>query len=439
MKLSETYLQRFSALHPVLIDLSLGRVEALLARLGHPERKLGAVIHVAGTNGKGSTIAFLRAMLEAAGKRVHVFTSPHLVSFHERIRLGAPGGGRLVSEEALVAAFEHVEQVNAGAPITFFEITTAAALHLFAENPADVTLVEVGLGGAFDATNVFAHPAAAVITPVSMDHKEHLGDTVEAIAATKAGIFKRGAPAIIAMQDAAPSAVLQRAAERIGARPQVGGQDFSVHEEHGRLVYQDQDGLLDLPLPRLAGRHQHINAATAIATLRSVFGPQFPAGAIEKGLQTVDWPARLQRLNGRLSGLAPHNAEIWLDGGHNEDGARALAAALGDLEERAPRPLVLICGMMARKDAAAILEPFRGLAQEFYAVDIPGNEKTARKAEDLAGIARGLGLNCAVAGDVGETLRFLASRDWPRAPRIVITGSLYLAGEVLKADDSLPK
>lgn len=440
MKLSESYLQRFAALHPVLIDLSLGRVEALLAKLGHPERRMGAVIHVGGTNGKGSTIAFLRAMLEAAGKQVHVFTSPHLVSFHERIRLAAPGGGRLVSEDQLVAAFEHVERVNAGAPITFFEITTAAAFHLFAEHPRDVTLVEVGLGGAFDATNVFAHPAAAVIAPVSMDHKEHLGDTVEKIAATKAGIFKRGAAAIIAMQDEAPTAVLTRAAERTGARPVlVGGQDFSVHEEHGRLVYQDQDGLLDLPQPRLAGRHQHVNAATAIATVRAVFGATFPTAAIERGLATVDWPARLQRLTGRLTALAPRDAEIWLDGGHNEDGARALAAALGDLEERNPRPLVLISGMMARKDAAAILEPFRGLAQEFYAVDIPGNEKTARKAEDLAATARGLGLACAVAGDVGETLRFLASRDWLRSPRIVITGSLYLAGEVLKADDSLPK
>ncbi|HRK24065.1 MAG TPA: folylpolyglutamate synthase/dihydrofolate synthase family protein [Beijerinckiaceae bacterium] len=439
MKLSEVYLQRFQALHPVLIDLSLGRIERLLARLGHPERRMGPVIHVGGTNGKGSTIAFLRAMLEAAGKRVHVFTSPHLVAFNERIRLAAPGGGQLATEEQLVAAFEHVEAVNGADPITFFEITTAAAFHLFATHPADITLVEVGLGGAFDATNVFEQPAAAVITPVSLDHKEHLGDTVEKIATTKSGIFKRGAPAIIAPQDETPSRVLQRAAERIGARPMVGGEDFALHEEHGRLVYQDAEGLIDLPLPRLPGRHQHINAATAIATLRTVFGAGFPVAAIEKGLQQVEWPARLQHLTGQLAALTPSGAELWLDGGHNADGARALAAAMADLEERNPRPLVVVLGLMARKDADAILEPFRGLAQEFYAVDIPGNEKTARKADDLAILARDLGLPCAVAGDVAQTLRFLSQRSWPRPPRILIAGSLYLAGEVLKADGSLPK
>lgn len=438
MKLSETYLARFQALHPVLIDLSLGRVERLLAKLGHPERRLNRVIHVGGTNGKGSTIAFMRAMLEADGKLVHVFTSPHLVAFNERIRIGAPGGGRLASEEQLVAAFEHVERVNAGDPITFFEITTAAAMHLFAEHPADATLIEVGLGGAFDATNVFRQPAAAVIAPVSMDHREHLGDTVEKIARTKAGIFKRGAPAIIAMQEAEPSRVLEDCALSAGARPMIGGQDFSIHEEHGRLVYQDEHGLIDLPLPRLPGRHQHVNAGTAIAALRSVFGPGFAVSAIEKGLTSVDWPARLQRLTGALTQNAPANAEIWLDGGHNEDGARALAAAIGEIEERSPRPLVMILGLMARKDARAILEPFRGLAQEFYTVDIP-DSKLARPATDLAEEARRLGLPAATAGTVGQTLAFLAARDWPRPPRILIAGSLYLAGEVLKADGSLPR
>lgn len=438
MKLSETYLQRFQALHPVLIDLSLGRVQRLLEKLGHPERRMGPVIHVGGTNGKGSTIAFLRAMLEANGLIVHAFTSPHLVAFNERIRIGAPGGGQLASEAQLVAAFEHVEAVNAGEPITFFEITTAAAFHLFAENRADVTLIEVGLGGAFDATNVFTRPAAAVIAPVSMDHREHLGDTVEKIAATKAGIFKRGAPAVIAMQADAPSRVLEQAAQRAGARAIIGGQDFSVHEEHGRLIYQDGDGLLDLACPRLPGRHQHVNAGTAIATLRAVYGPGFPVAAIEKGLQSVDWPARMQRLTGALVQLIPRGAELWLDGGHNEDGARALAATLGEIEERSAKPLVLILGLMARKDATGILEAFRGLAQEIYAVDIPGNA-LARPAGDLAEAARTLGLNAATAGDVPATLRLLAARDWVKPPRIVIAGSLYLAGEVLKADGSLPK
>ena len=438
MKPSEAYLARFAALHPVLIDLSLGRIEALLAKLGHPERRMNNVIHVGGTNGKGSTIAFLRAMLEADGKRVHAFTSPHLVSFHERIRLAHPGGGQLVSEQQLVAAFEHVEAVNDGAPITFFEITTAAAFHLFAENPHDVVLVEVGLGGRYDATNVFARPAATVIAPVSMDHREHLGETVEAIAATKAGIMKRGAPAIIAAQDIAPSMVLQRHAETAGARAIIGGQDFSVHEEHGRLVYQDEHGLIDLPLPRLRGRHQHTNAGTAIATLRAVFGAGFPVSAIEKGLGSVEWPARLQRLGGALQAYAPHDAEIWLDGGHNEDGARALAEAIGEIEERQPRPLVLIIGLMARKDARAILEPFRGLAQEFYAVDIL-ETTNARPAVELAAIARSLELDAACAGTVAETLQFLSARSWLVPPRILIAGSLFLAGEVLKADGSLPR
>lgn len=437
MKPSEAYLARFAALHPVLIDLSLGRIKDLLAKLGHPERKLPRVIHVGGTNGKGSTIAFLRAILEAAGKKVHAFTSPHLVSFHERIRLAAPGGGKLVNEAQLVAAFEHVERVNADAPITFFEITTAAAFHLFAEHPADVVLIEVGLGGAFDATNVFDRPAATITTPVSMDHKEHLGDTVEKIAATKAGIMRRGVPAIIAPQDLTPSMVLQAHAEKTGAQALVGGQDFSIHEEQGRLVYQDEHGLIDLPLPRLRGRHQHVNAGTAIAAIRAVFGPAFPTAAIEKGLTSVDWPARLQRLTGALTDLAPAGADLWLDGGHNEDGARVLAEAVGEIEERQPRPLVLILGMMARKDARAILEPFRGLAQEIYTVDI-ADTPTARPADDLAATARGMGLNAAFAGTVPETLRFLAARTWASPPRILIAGSLFLAGEVLKADGSLP-
>ncbi|HRJ70507.1 MAG TPA: folylpolyglutamate synthase/dihydrofolate synthase family protein [Beijerinckiaceae bacterium] len=439
MRLSEQYLQRFAALHPILIDLSLGRIQRLLEKLGHPERRMRHVIHVAGTNGKGSTIAFMRAMLEADGRRVHVFTSPHLVRFHERIRIGRVGGGRLVEEELLVAAFEHVERINAGDPITFFEITTAAAFHLFAEHPHDACLIEVGLGGRFDATNVFAKPAATVIAPVSMDHREHLGDTIGQIAGEKAGILRRGAPAVMAPQSEAAGRTLQQAAERVGASPIViGGQDFSVHEEHGRLVYQDEQGLLDLPLPRLRGRHQHVNAATAIATLRTVYGAGFPAASLEKGLSSADWPARLQRLSGALAEMAPAGAELWLDGGHNEDGARALAESLAEMEERHPRPLILITGLMARKDANAILEPFRGLAQELYCVDIPG-EKLARPGSDLAAIGRSLGMACAVAGTVPETLRFLAVRAWQTSPRILIAGSLYLAGEVLAADGSEPK
>lgn len=438
MKLSETYLHRFQKLHPILIDLSLGRVKALLGKLDHPERRMKNVFHVAGTNGKGSTIAFLRAMLEAAGMRVHVFTSPHLVAFNERIRLGADGGGTLVSEEQLVSAFEHVEAVNAGEPITFFEITTAAAFHLFASHPHDACLIEVGLGGEFDATNVFERPAATIITPVSLDHKEHLGDTIERIATTKSGIFRRDVPAIIAPQEDDASFILQRRAEAARARAIVGGQDFSIHEEHGRLVFQDGHGLLDLPGPRLKGRHQHINAATAIAAIRAVFGSSVDVGAIDKGMSSVEWPARLQRLTGQLTALAPVGAEIWLDGGHNEDGARVAALAMAEMEERHSAPLVLITGMMLRKDTRAILEPFRGLAQEFYAVDI-SESTVARKAGDLAEAARAMGLPAAFAGSVSETLRFLSARLWPRPPRILILGSLYLAGEVLTLDGNLPR
>ena len=276
-------MERFLSLHPKKIDLSLDRIERLLAALGHPERKLPPVIHVAGTNGKGSTVAFMRAILEAAGRRVHVYTSPHLVRFNERIRLAAPGGGRLVDDHELAEAFEHCERVNAGQPISVFEITTAAAFLLFAAHPADVLLLEVGLGGRFDATNVVPKPAATVITPVSWDHPEFLGSSVEAIAFEKAGILKRGVPAIFADQDPAALAVLLRQAARVGAQTFVGGQDFTCHEEQGRLVYQDERGLLDLPLPRLKGRHQHTNAGTAIAALRA-FQPDLPVSAYEAGL-----------------------------------------------------------------------------------------------------------------------------------------------------------
>lgn len=245
-------------------------------------------------------------------------------------------------------------------------------------------------------------------------------------------------PAIIAPQEETATIALRQNADAARARALVGGQDFAVHEEHGRLVYQDEHGLIDLPPPRLRGRHQHVNAASAIAAIRAVFGPQFPVGAIEKGLQGVEWPARLQRLTGKLLAHVPKDAELWLDGGHNEDGARALAAALAEMEEKSAKPLVVLVGLMARKDADAILEPFRGLAQEFYALDIP-ESTVARKAGDLAEIGRTLGLPFAVAGSVVESLRFIAARGWPRPPRILIMGSLYLAGEVLKLDGSLPK
>lgn len=436
MQSSDAYLARFQTLHPKLIDLSLGRMERLLAKLGHPERRLPPVIHVAGTNGKGSTIAFMRAMLEASGASVHVFTSPHLVRFHERIRIGKPGSGELVSDAELIAACARVEAVNAGEPITFFEITTAIAFDLFCRHPADFVLLEVGLGGRCDSTNVIAHPVATVIAPISIDHQEFLGTTIEKIAFEKAGILKRGAPAIVAEQDGAAVEVCMDVARTLGVTPQVGGQDFQAFEQNGRLVFQAEDLLLDLPLPRLLGRHQILNAATAIAALLVVAPERMEQAAIEAGLLGVEWPARFQKLAGRLSRLAPEGSELWLDGGHNADGARALAETVSALEERNPRPLVLIAGTMARKDAEAILDPFVGLAQEFLAVSVPHDG--ARPAEELAAIARRLGLPAALAGSVEESLKFIRARDWPVPPRIVITGSLYLAGDVLEADGSIP-
>jgi len=430
---------RFLALHPKKIDLSLDRMWHVLHRLGDPHEHLPPTIHVAGTNGKGSTVAFMRAMLEAAGKSVHVYTSPHLVRFHERIRLGRPGGGKLVDEEALVDAFARAEAANEQQPITVFEMTTAAALLLFAERPADVLLLEVGLGGRYDATNVVSRPAASVITSVSLDHTEYLGETVGKIALEKAGILKRGAPAVLAEQSDEARGAIEAEAARLGVELVIGGQDYGVHEEAGHLVYQDEGGLLQLPLPRLTGRHQHTNAATAVATLRRVFGPDFPTAALERGLQRADWPARLQWLSrGPLVDLAPAGSEVWLDGGHNQDGGRVLAAAMAEFEERSPRPLVMIAGMLATKDAIAFLSPFRDLVREVTAVTIVGQE-AARTAEDVAGMATIAGLKASASPSVEQALVSLARREWPVPPRILITGSLYLAGDVLRLNGNEPE
>jgi dihydrofolate synthase / folylpolyglutamate synthase len=430
----DAILTRFAPLHPKKIDLSLGRIERLLEELGAPHKRLPPVVHVAGTNGKGSTIAFMRAALEAAGKRVHVYTSPHLVRFNERIRLA----GRLVDDERLAEAFDRCENVNDGKPITVFEITTAAAFLLFSETPADYLLLEVGLGGRYDATNVIEKPAATVITSISIDHQEFLGDTIDKIAYEKAGILKRGAPAIVAEQDPRALAVIEKEARKVGAPLTVGAQDFSIREENGRLVYEDELGLLDLPLPRLRGRHQHENAANAIAALRALGNVATPR-LIERGLSEAEWPARLQRLrNGPLLDIAPSRAELWLDGGHNEGGGRVLAAAMADFEDQSPRPLVMICGTLATKDTAGFLRHFKGLAQELLAVPIPG-EHAARSAEEVAKIALDVGIDAAALPSVEAALRFLAARNWVTPPRVLIAGSLYLAGTVLEANGPAPE
>jgi dihydrofolate synthase/folylpolyglutamate synthase len=432
----DSILARLLALHPKRIDLTLGRVQRILDRLGHPQRRVPPVIHVAGTNGKGSTIAFLRAMLEAAGKSVHVYTSPNLVRINERFRLGQPGGGVLVSDAELADALAECERANDTAPITIFEIETAAAFVLFARHPADMLLLEVGLGGRLDATNVIERPLASVVMPVSMDHIEFLGDTLEKIAAEKAGIFRPGVPAVVAPQSGAAAAVLERHAEKARAPLHVAGQHWHANVENGRLVYQDEQGLLDLPPPKLFGRHQFDNAGTAIAALRAA-QIRLPVTAIEQGLTRAEWPARLQRLTtGKLVALAPVGAELWLDGGHNADGGRAIAAALGDLEERVSRPLVLVVGMLSTKDRDGFLRNFTGLVRRVFGVPI--HQDKGVPAEEIAAAARAVGMPAAAAASIEDALHAIGRLGFDPPPRVLITGSLYLAGEVLAANGTEP-
>lgn len=429
---------RLSALHPLRIDLSLDRMKGLLARLDHPERRLPPVIHVAGTNGKGSTIAYLRAILEAAGLHVHVYTSPFLVRINECFRLGRAGGGALVGDEELRNALEHCERANKSEPITIFEIETAAAFCLFAQHPADVVLLEVGLGGRLDATNVIDAPLATVISPVSMDHTEFLGDTLKSIAGEKAAIIKRHVPVVCAEQSPDAMAVIEAQAGRMRAPLQAAGQQWHVSVERGRLVYQDDRGLMDLAAPKLFGRHQFDNAGLAIATLRAQNAFKIEAAAFEVGIVNAEWPARMQRLvSGALVDQGPRGCEIWLDGGHNAEGGRVAAAALGDLEERVSRPLVVITGMMANKDAAGFLANFAGLTRHIMAVPIPGRDN-AMPPDRLADAARALGMRVENAATVEAALQTLSRLAYEVPPRILITGSLYLAGHVLAVNGTPP-
>ncbi len=432
----DAIIARLLSLHPKKIDLSLERMWRILERLDHPERRVPPVILVAGTNGKGSTVAFLRAMLEAGGRTVHAFTKPHLVRFNERIRLGAAGGGILVSDEDLADALAEAERINAGAPITFFEITTAAALLLFSRHPADVLLLEVGLGGRLDATNVIERPLATVITPISLDHQDFLGDTIARIAGEKSGILRRDVLAVVAPQPDEARHVIERQAARVGAPLRVAGEDWTVTQERNRLVYQDHDGLLDLPAPRLFGRHQFDNAGTAIAALRGI-SPRLPVAALETGVTRADWPARMQRIaQGRLLGLVPDGSELWLDGAHNLDGGRAIAAALADLEERVPRPLVLVVGMLATKDHEGFLGNFAGLARSVVAVPI--QQDKALPVQVIADAARRVGIPAGSSDGIESALAAIGRLNLKSAPRILVTGSLYLAGEILAANGTPP-
>jgi dihydrofolate synthase/folylpolyglutamate synthase len=416
----EGIVARLHGLHPRLIDLSLERLQDLLAKLGHPERRLPPVIHVAGTNGKGSTCAFLRAMAEAAGMRVHVYTSPHLVRFNERIRVA----GELVSDAELANALEEVERVNAGAAITVFEVITAVALHLFAQNPAELCVLEVGLGGRGDATNVIAQPAACAITSISLDHRELLGETLEVIAAEKAGILKRGVPVAIGAQPEAVAEVLLSAAAHAGAPVQLRDRDWRVAAHQPGLRYEDAQCVLDLPPPSLAGAFQLDNAGIAIAALRAS-GLAVSDAAIAGGIAAAEWPARLQRLRGRLAALLPAEWELWLDGGHNAGAGLALAEHLRSWQDR---PVHLVVGMKQTKDAGEFLRPLVSHATTVWAVAEPGQHD----ARPIAAIIEASGGVARAGPHVADALRALPRERGPA--RVLICGSLYLAGEVLKQD-----
>jgi dihydrofolate synthase / folylpolyglutamate synthase len=425
MSRTDAILQRLLTLHPKLIDLHLERELRLLEDLGRPQDRLPPVIHVAGTNGKGSTVAYLRAFLEAAAKKVHVYTSPHLVRFNERIRLA----GKLVSNRQLNEALERCETANAGKPITYFEVTTAAAFLLFAEVPADFLLLEVGLGGTYDATNVVDHPLGTIITPVSIDHVEYLGDTIAKIAHEKAGILKRGTPAVIGRQTEDGLAAIEAVARKLRVTPIVARQDFDGYVEHGRMAVQDGDGLLDLPLPKLAGPHQIDNATLAIAAARHFKLPVSDAD-IAAGLKSVDWPARLMPLSGKLSDLMSEGQELWLDGGHNDAGGMVLAAALREMDKAKKRPLVLVMGTFANKDAKGFLSHFGDVPVAVFTVPIPG-DRAAWPARVLADLALAQGLNAHPKRSVEAALK--AASAYPNA-RVVICGALHLAGHVLYAN-----
>ncbi|RWH69051.1 folylpolyglutamate synthase/dihydrofolate synthase family protein [Mesorhizobium sp.] len=435
---AEREIEHLMTLHPKGFDLSLDRVTRLLERLGNPQDRLPPVIHIAGTNGKGSCAAFSRALLESAGHLVHVHTSPHLVHWHERYRLAAEGGGKLVDDEVFAEAIARVAEANQGQKITVFEILTAVTFILFSEHPAEAAIIEVGLGGRFDATNVIKRPAVSVIMPISMDHEAYLGDRVELIAAEKAGIMKRGCPVVIGAQESDTALqVLIETAERLDCPTVVYGQDFLAFEENGRMVYQDEDGLMDLPLPRLPGRHQYANAAAAIAAVKAA-GFEIGHRAAERAMTHVAWPARMQKLTqGKLVDLAPKGADIWLDGGHNPGAGIVIAEALAEQEEKNPRPLVLISGMINTKDQTGYFSAFKGLARHVYTVPVT-NSDAGVPNDELALRAEEAGLSAEPVSSVASALMLLRdSWDGP-APRILIGGSLYFAGAVLAENGTPP-
>lgn len=425
IRASDAAIQRLRANHPSLIDLTTGRVERLLAALGHPERRMAPVIHVAGTNGKGSTVAYLRAIAEAAGLTVHAITSPHLVRFAERIRIA----GALITDERLSELIDKLEAANAGQAISFFEITTVLAIQAFADTPADLCIVEVGLGGRFDATNIFDAPAVSVITPVDYDHLEMLGPELGKIAWEKAGIIKRGRPVVVARQAEEALEPIEREADDRMAPLFLMGRDFDAWEERGRLMVQMPERLLDLPAPSLFGGYQFDNAGLAVAAALT-FDPRLGEDAIGRGVSGAVWPARFQRLTkGPLAELArARGSDLWLDGGHNPHAGRALAEAASRLVDRDPRPLVLVTGMFARKDAKGFFQPFAEMHPKVFTTSF--DSPNAATAEELAFAAREAGLQAQTVEDVESGLRRALEGDGA-PPHVLICGGLHFAGEVL--------
>ncbi|MGJ8544057.1 MAG: bifunctional folylpolyglutamate synthase/dihydrofolate synthase [Sulfitobacter sp.] len=416
---SDVILARMMALHPKIIDLTLDRMWRLLEALGNPQNDLPPVIHIAGTNGKGSTQAMIRAGLEAAGKHVHAYTSPHLARFHERIRVA----GELISEPDLTAVLDECYAANGDAPITYFEITTCAAILAFARSPADYTLLEVGLGGRLDATNVVKRPALCVITPVSIDHQQFLGDTLPEIAGEKAGIIKRGVPCVVGPQAPEGLEVIEDIAARLGAPLLASGQQWHVAPEGGRMVFQDETGLLDLPRPNLLGNHQIENAGAALAALRHL---GMDDAACEAAVTHAQWPARMQRLKTGPLVQQAAGAELWLDGGHNPAAGVAIGKLLAGLPSRETH---VICGMLNTKDITGYLAPLAPHATSLHAVSIPGEANTLPAAQTAAA-AHAVGMNAFEAADVAAALAAILQRT-PDA-RVLICGSLYLAGSILQ-------
>ncbi len=433
---SDAVLSRLMALHPKKIDLSLGRMHKILSALGNPEKKLPPVIHIAGTNGKGSTTATLRAIAEAAGYRVHVYTSPHLVRFAERIRVA----GQIIDEQTLTELLERCEEAAGGEPITFFEITTAAALLAFSEMPADLCILEVGLGGRLDATNVVDKPAATCITPVSLDHEQFLGNTVEAIAAEKAGIIKKNVPLVVGPQSKEARDVIAKIAHKNGIMPYYYGEAWHAEQKkkEAGFLFEDWHAAIDLPEPNLVGEHQIMNAATAIAVAHAQKALPIPEAAIRAGLGWVRWPARLQDLAGTsMHQQLPEGSDLWLDGGHNPAAAKVLTNFIRSFDPL-ERSITLILGMMGTKDAKGYLKPMAGLVNRVIAVDIPGEEGTA-SAAFLAAEATDVGINGIIAKDVNAAIQMIADTARPnRTPLVVIGGSLYLAGQVLREVEVYP-